>query len=133
MRVSVLNLPSDRDNSNREYLERELRGYIDQSQKDSETIKELQRKNLDHEDVYSAFSAEIMRLNNVVGEVINKNNHFKKEVDFLQHKVKACEESLDNRKVVLPVTFHLEAEARTRVEISEGKLRSYEGEMDLLK
>lgn len=39
-----------------------------------------------------------MRLNQVVADNTEKISTYKKEIDFLQHKVTTCEESLQSKK-----------------------------------
>lgn len=53
----------------------------------------------------------------------------KKEIDFMQHKVKTCEESLRQRNMVQLASEKsiAESESRTKIEIFEGKIRNYEG------
>lgn len=71
----------------------------------------------------------------MLGEAIDQNASFKKEVDFLQHKVKACEQTLESRRApqITSERSIVDAESRSRLEISEGKVRGLEGEADLLR
>ena len=66
-KITLKNSMVEPGNYDRDYFERQLRGYIEQSQKDSHKLQELVRKNQEHEDIYSELSAEIMRLNQVLG------------------------------------------------------------------
>jgi hypothetical protein len=54
---------------------------------------------------------------------------YKKEIDFMQHKVKTCEESLRQRNMVQLASEKsiAEAESKTKIDIFEGKIRNYEG------
>ena len=66
-----------------------------------------------------------MRLNHVLSETIDQNATFKKENDFLQHKVISCEKAMENRKInILSSEKSInEFESKSKIDICEGKIK----------
>lgn len=113
----------------------QLELLVQQRGRDAARVAQLEREVREGEEAVEALSAEVERLNAALGKRMEEVGGYRREIDFLQHKVRTCEEALLNRRNAQPSSEQTiaDTENRSKMEFAEGRLRSYEGEMEVLR